>query len=56
MATSIHIIDYQYFIKLFFNCWIFFTIPVLSINAQVNDTSISVRNNDFFKRIINSKE
>lgn len=40
----------------FFYSLLFFTISLSSIKAQVNDTTITVRNNDFLKKIINSKE
>lgn len=42
--------------KSIFNYWLFFIISVSSIKAQVSDTTITVRNNDFLKQIINSKE
>ncbi len=42
--------------KSLFNYWLFFFISLSSIKAQVSDTTITVRNNDFLKKIINTKE
>jgi len=42
--------------KSLFNYCLLFIISVSSIKAQVSDTTIKVRNNDFLKKIINSKE
>ena len=42
--------------KSFLNYWLFFIISLSSTKAQDSTATISVRNNDFLKRIINSKE
>ena len=42
--------------KSFLKYWLFFIISLSSTKAQDSTTTKSVRNNDFLKRIINSKE
>ena len=42
--------------KYLFHCLLFFIISISSIQAQGCDTTIIVENNDFLKKIINSKE
>jgi hypothetical protein len=56
MDAAIQVTNYQHFTRTLFHCLLFFIISISSIKAQGSDTTIVVENNDFLKKIINSKE